>query len=524
MSKNKQILIFSGVGLAVLGGVAALLMLTAPANTQKELTVEEKLLGITEATTTGNGEPDETESVSLALSQREENDVQFVEVTAAGETYTITDSGKTGDDGSVIWTIADIEKAPLLTDSLKAAVSGAASFQAKEFAEEVTDSSMLAKYGLDDPKGTVKTTFKDGTVFTFKIGNDVPNSTTTVYITTDDKKVYTAAKSAAGVFPASKFGFVDLKAFHDYDNSSGEEVLRMTIERADLEEPLIIESVSPGNEDDILVYSYRLASPYTAYADLTDSPTFMYSIFGLSAAACEWVGLDERDYEIAGLNEPNCVITVETDVKTYTLTIGKAIAVTETDENGNEKQKITGFYGMSSEVPDVLYRFDNGSISAMTIDPEKLISKLFLMPYIYSLDSIKYSDKDGRSLDVKIETIKAETEGAEDIRNFYVNGEKVTDSQPVKNLYQYFITASGEELYFDEDKGELLAEITYTYRRPTDGIDGKDIIRFYASNADRKVIINLNGQNIFKTRQIYVTQLFKNMDSFFSGGEIVLTY
>ncbi len=298
----------------------------------------------------------------------------------------------------------------------------------------------------------------------------------------------------------------------------------MTIERADLEKPLIIEAISPENEDDILVYSYRLASPYTAYADLTDSPTFMYSIFGLSASACEWVGLEERDYEIAGLNEPNCVVTVETSEKTYILTIGKAIATTETDENGNEKQKITGFYGMSSEVPDVLYRFDSSSISAMTISPEKLISKLFLMPYIFSLDSIKYSDKDGRSLDVKIETIKAETEGGEDIRNFYVNGEKVTDSQPIKNLYQYFISASGEELSFDEDKGELLAEITYTYLNKKEGINGSDTVRFYSSNGDRKVIINLNGQNIFKTRQIYVTQLFKNIDSFFSGGEIVLTY
>ncbi|MBQ8411439.1 MAG: hypothetical protein IJX15_06920, partial [Ruminiclostridium sp.] len=56
MSKNKQILIFSGIGLAVLGGVTAVLMLTAPekpAETEEPgttVTEEDKSVKLTDKT------------------------------------------------------------------------------------------------------------------------------------------------------------------------------------------------------------------------------------------------------------------------------------------------------------------------------------------------------------------------------------------------------------------------------------------------------------------------------------------
>lgn len=88
-------------------------------------------------------------------------------------------------------------------------------------------------------------------------------------------------------------------------------------------------------------------------------------------------------------------------------------------------------------------------------------------------------------------------------------------------MYQYLIGASGDELYFEEEKGELLASVTYNYADPQ---ESADVVRFYTSTTDRHVIINVNGQNLFKTKQIYINQLFSNVKSFLSGGEIVLTY
>ena len=105
-----------------------------------------------------------------------------------------------------------------------------------------------------------------------------------------------------------------------YDTSGDETVLKMTVERVDLPEPIVIESIETDEEsgDTIQVYSYRLTSPYTAYADLTDSADFIYGLFGLTAVSAESVDPSESDIETAGLNNPNCVVTVETNKKTYT--------------------------------------------------------------------------------------------------------------------------------------------------------------------------------------------------------------
>ncbi len=514
MSKNKQILIFSAIGLAVLGGVTAVLLLTAPKDNGGESTASTDNSAVQE--TAGKTE-------ELVLSAREETDTESIEITNSGGMYIIERSGGTGTDGSILWTIDDISSAPLNSSSLSAAVDNAVNFEAKEYAEEVSDSSELAKYGLDSPKAVVKAKFTDGTEFTFSIGNDVPNSTTAVYVTSDGKKVYTAYKSRTDRYLGNVYSFVDLKVTPDLDQSA-EEIRRITVERSDLEKPIIIEEILSEDEDDVQVFSYRLVSPYSTYADLTDVPTFLNEMFGLSAGGCEWVGMEGTDYEIAGLNEPDAIITVETNLRTFSLKIGSALTETVVGDDGSERQVVTGYYGMSSEVPGVLYRFSPGSITALTIDPEKLISRSFLMPYIYSLNNISYSDSEGRNLRIDVETIKAQNEDEDDIHSFYISGEKVTDEKSVKNLYQYFISAAGEELYFDDDKGELLAEITYDYIKNENGVEGKDVVRFYSSNSDRKVIVSINGENLFKTRQMYITQLFSNIDNFLNGKDIVLTY
>lgn len=511
MSKNKQIMIWALVAVAVLGAVTAVLLLTAP---KKETQEEDTSTSVT---------ADIDENNDLMLFDHQESELAEVSVTNADGTYSITPSGKTDADGKILWTIADIETAPLDNSTLSTAAGYAVSFEAREFVEEVADSSVLAKYGLAEPRSTVTAKLTDGTEFTFKIGDEVPSSASSIYMTVDGKTVYTCYKTHVTNFLNNKYSYVDLKAIPDYDTSS-EEIVKMTIERVDLEEPLVIEMI-PGddNEDNVQVYAYRLTSPYYAYMDLTDAPTFLYSIFGLTASACEVVGLDENDRNITGLSAPNCTVTVETNVRTYTLTIGNGLADETTDENGNTTKKLNYFYGVSGDYPDVLYKFAASNLEVLTIQPQTLISKLFLMPYIYSLKSVTYSDPSGRSVDIGIETIKAAAEGEEDIHNFTLNGEP-TEDQPVKNLYQYLISAAGEDLYFDEDKGDLIAEITYNYIDPNAGMNGKDIVRLYSSNTDRKVIINLNGENLFKTRQMYATQLVSNIDKFLSGEEIVLTY
>jgi hypothetical protein len=515
MTKNAKIIIFSLIGLLILGGVAAILMFTAP---QKEAPVQNDEFASPKTA---------SDDADLMLCSRDTSDITSIDVHNDVGSYSITPSGNTDSEGEVIWTIADISSAPLNADSLSTAAKYACSFDAKEFAEKVSDSSELAKYGLDKPRASVATTFKDGSTFEIRVGNEVPNAASSVYVTPDGESIYTAYKSRINSFLGNKYSFVDLVVMPEYDQNTGEEVMKMTVERTTAEkilEPLVIENILSDDPDAINVYSYRMVSPYSAYLDLSDGPAFVYSLFGLNATnVCSTGEQAEADYAALGFDNPVCKVTIETNVRTYTLTLGSSLYEKETGEDGTERNVLKGYYGVSSERPGVIYFFDRASVSILNIDETTLISELFLMPYIYDLESVSYSDNAGHKLDMGIKLIQKAEENKEEVSEFTVNGEK-WDGSKFKNLYQYLISAAGEELYLDSDKGELIAEIVYGYTDKSNGVDGRDTVRFYSSNTDRKVIIELNGENIFKTRQMYATQLISNIDSFLSGGEITLTY
>lgn len=502
MKKNKQILIFSVIGLAVLGGVAALLLLTAPAPEAEE--------------------PDpaaETEDTSLILTEKTPEDVLSVHVVNPEGDYEIVPSGETSEDGASLWTVAGLESADLRTSELSAAVTNAAALTARDFVEENAE---LEKYGLAEPKATVTVTFTDGSDYTFRIGDDVPSSSAAVYFYAENTDtVYTYTRSKLTAFQNDRFGFIETQVMPALDNETGEEVLSFKLERKDLDEPILIEQLPlPDDPGELSVFTYQMVTPYTVYLDLTNGAVFLQSLFGLTAQSAAWYGMEERDYELSGLNDPSVVVTVETTKKTYTLTLGNAVGQEVTDENGNVSTEITGIYGMSSEVPDTLFLFDESAIPAVSVRADALISRLFLMPYIYSLKEVTYADHLGQEFTLSFEKEKEATETENAVYKHLLNGEE-TDEQRLKNIYQFMISASGDELYFDGGEDELLAEIHYIY---ADAGRGENIVKFYSSKDDRKVIINVNGKNLFKTKQIYMTRLFENVESYLNGGEIVLTY
>lgn len=504
MSKNKQILIFSGIGLAVLGGVTAALMLTAPQD---------------EAETT-DGNDTTTEAESFVLSAQTTDTIAKIHVKNADGEYDIIPTEGTDDEGNTetVWTIEGLENAPLLNDTIKSAVSGIANVEAQQRVEEKPEDT--EKYGLSEPQASVTISYTDGTEYSFSYGDQTPTSSSAVYFMDEaTDTVYTYKKSAVTPFSGDKFSFIDTNVMPEQDTSGEEEIEKLTVERYDFDEPLTVELI-PTTDDEIAVFTYQITSPYTVYADLTDAPTFMNSLFSLEAQKAVWYGMEESDYELAGLDEPTCTVTMKTTKKTYKLTLGRVLVDETADENGNVSQTISGIYGMCSEMPDVLYLFDYEDIPALSIDPEAIVSELFLMPYIFSLDGVKYNDSEGRAFEFTFETIPAETEDGEDEHRYFMDGAEADESR-VKQMYQFLISAAGDELYFDEERGEQVAQITYAY---SDKSRGEDVVTFYESETDRSIIISINGKNMFKSKRAYITQLFKNAENLLSGGEIVLTY
>ena len=512
MGKNAKIIIFSLIALAVLGGVAALLILTAPVKEEKTDDSEFK-----EPVTA-------SDSADLTLCNRQKDEVSRIDVTNENGGFTIVPSGNTDGNGDIIWSVEGVGDAPLDSAAVTKIVGFASSVDARDLAEKITDKASLEKYGLDKPRAVVKTTFTDGTSFEFRIGKDVPSISTAAYMTADDETIYTAYKSRSDALLESRYVLVSTAVTPEYDQSGSEDIEKLTVERPDLDQPIVIEKLpSKGEEAVYNLFSHKMISPYNAYIDLTDGTKFLYSIFGVSATSVANVGASEEELSEAGMDEPSCKITAVTNVKTYTLTLGKGVYEDVTGDDGNVRSILQGYYGVSSEHPGILYFFAAGTIEAATVEPSKVLSKMFVMPYILSLESFTYTDSTHSPVEVKIEQIPAASEDEEAVENYYVNGEK-WDTKQVKSLYQYLISAAGEEVYLDDAKGDLIAEVTYNYIDKSDGVDGKEVVRFYTSGTDRKVIINVNGTNLFKTRQLYVTQLEDNITAFLEGGEIISTY
>ncbi|MCM1334983.1 MAG: DUF4340 domain-containing protein [Bacteroides sp.] len=503
MSKNKQILIFSVIGLAVLGGVTALLLLTAPAPETEEAPTE----------------PIADESADLVLIDKTAEEVASLHIQNGEDEYDVLPSGETDESGEPLYTVAGLEGANLRLSELKNMVANAASLTARDYVEEGAE---LTKYGLTEPKATVTVNFADGSDYTFRVGDDVPSSSVAVYFYAEaSDTVYTYTKSKLTAFTGDRFSLVETQVMPAADSETGEEVLSLTIERGDLDEPIRIEQIPPSDDpDELSVFTYQLVSPYTVYLDLTNGSAFLQSLFGLTAQSAQWYGMEERDYEISGLDDPSAVLTLVTTKKTYTVTLGRTAAREVTDDDGNVSTEILGVYGMSSEVADTLFLFDYSSIPAATVTADSLMSKLFFMPYIYSLKEVVYEDHLGQTFTLGFEKVKDATESDAAVYRHLLNGEE-TDEQRLKNIYQYMISAAGDELYLGDGEGELLAEIRYRY---ADETRGEVAVRFYESTEDRKIIVNINGTNLFKAKQIYLTRLLENVKNYLNGGEIILTY
>ena len=182
MSKNKQILLFSVIGLLVLGAVTALLLFTAP---EKE------------------PEDTETEVVEEEIDERcyltdkKIADVLSVNVVNSMGEYNVI---KEGDS----WTIDGLQDAAVVNTTVKTLVENVAAMTASDFVEE--NAADLSKYGLDKPTAVVTVKYTDNTEFSFSMGNEVAADTSKIYFCETGKTtVYTYKNTALSYFNEEKF-------------------------------------------------------------------------------------------------------------------------------------------------------------------------------------------------------------------------------------------------------------------------------------------------------------------------------
>ena len=494
-SKNFKIILFSVIGLIVLGAVVLVLTLTAPDD--------------------GEDEPEQTaaatEDPALVLQPEKEGAISSIYVENPQGSYTVTITEKDQEKVYTLKGMEDLDDGLLNTSLFSTLEKNLTDMTARSLVEE--NPTDLAQYGLDKPQAKATVTYENGNTFTVLVGNTVTSGAANYLMVEGKNTVYSYyTYSLNYVMTYDNMSFISTAVIPTI-SQNGADISKITVKRKDWEEPLILEALPelPEDSTSIRVFSYTFTSPYDVYLDLNTGTDYLGALSGLTAEKAVVINPTEEDYEKYGLKDPFCEVDELVGETVYRLYIGDAIIEEEKDEEtGVVTTQTVAYYAYSNKAPHAIYRISAEKLIWASMDISTYMSTLFIMPYIYDVDTFSFKDADS-DFTVKID-------GDAEQCTFYLDG-KETDGAKFRSLYQFVVSCRGEELYTDAERGELLAEYTFSYE-----IDKEpDTVSLYASD-DRKVIIAINGKNIFKTKWNYRTRLSENAKAFVEGGEIVENY
>ncbi|NLJ16947.1 MAG: DUF4340 domain-containing protein [Clostridiales bacterium] len=436
------------------------------------------------------------------------DDISNIEISNSSGIYSIK---KVNDN----FAIPDLKSAIPNEVNVNATVNAFAEIE--QGAEVGKNLANLDEYGLAKPSASFTINYKDGSI-AFDVGNYAPNGSGCYIMQKDSKQVYLVSTLIYDYANYSKLYYVDLSIIDSLsDNSTTVDQL---IVRRKNQEDLIIEALPEPEEDDYATFNtHMITSPIKVEADSQRAESIIYDIFGLTADSAYEVELNEDILEKYGLSEPEASIFVKAittttndetgeetkTTKNYKLSIGNPIY--SKDENGDYTDEVIGYYGIIDGI-DVVYGFSASALPWVDYDLSYIMSRKPLMPYIYSVNSVEFGWND--------EEHKIDIIGDSEEASGKLDGEVITIDK-VKELYQYLLALPGEEVYSGEAEGEPIAWFRYNHR---DGDLGSDLVEIFESPSDRKVIIQINGKPLFKTRQMYGIKLIDNFNAFVYGGEI----
>ncbi len=522
LSKSTRTIIIAAAVLLVLGAVLLILMLTQPSEDKGG-----------DASASAVTEEAHEEDTSLVFTDREGTEVLRADITNSYGSYTFERGSRmvttTNEDGSVstadeyYWTSEQLQGAPTNDSTIKAFMNCLAGLKAVELVE--AEASDLSQYGLSEPVATATVTFDDNAKKTVHFGITNPSATSYVYCREDGSSdVYMASYYSTSKAYSPITDFVSLAITKGYDTNQPSELDYFIIDRKDLAAPIEISYMfdvleESQKEDSVITTfnSHRITSPIVAEVDYTTGQTICYGLYGMSAAYCVDVAADEARIAEAGLDDPYCKLTFKYGGNRYVIKLGNEIInVTESEDGTPDLRTVVGYYGMV-EGSDVLYAFAVDSTPWYKVKLEELVSRRPVSPYIYTCESVVITTPDREYAFI--------VEGdAETGSSFTLDGTEL-DNEKFRELYQHLISSIGEELYRVEGDYEPYVTVQFNYRDEYHEVYGteSDKLEFYKSD-DRKNIIRVNGEVLFKVRQVYTDRLIENIDALINGGELELNW
>ena len=496
--KKKQILIIGGVLLILVATLLVLLL------------------------TGGNDEPTDTDSDTdmheeegIILIEKEVKDLSSVEVTTSFGTYLIEQTSEDTDkDGKPVYnySIKEYEGLPVDTSSLNGTAKTSTEIFANSIIEE--NSQRLKEFGLETPASVVKQTYFDGSVISFKIGNETPSGEQYYVCMNDETTVYEVAETYIAGLLNDKTAYLDcviLPSVATYPT-----IDELTVTRSDWKRPV---KIVPQSDNDWAMYKssdesvtssfseYKMISPVETSLDIADQSGVMYSAWGLSAASAVKANPTADEIKACGLDNPYCTFEMIIDGEKTRIIFGSQVGNVE-DNFGD-----TFRYGML-EGRNIIYSFNEGSVYWLSFSPEDVITRMTTSPYIYNVSGMKIT-YGGNEYNFAI------TPNAEKLDDsvFTYNGTQI-DGSSFRQFYMYLHKSMIQTICYDANVSSPEMVIEYSFVNP----DIKPLtLEFYKSET-RSVYVGENGEVKFTTTAAYYERLIDNLNRLTTGESLILAW
>ncbi len=449
-------------------------------------------------------EEDVTDSSSgetILLSPGNAEDVVTVDV-ANTDDFTVIITSEATEDKSAVYGIEGLEDMEVDTNLVSTLVNNGSKLEAQSLVEE--KAADLSKYGLTDPAAEVTLHFKDGSAFSFSVGDVAPMGTAQTYCAVDGD-VYLVQNSLVANYQKSSDKFISTTILTEPEQSEYPIVESVVIERQDLEYEIAMEYDHEGAEDDTVggtASTHLLTSPVKAYLNVETSSDVVTGMFGLSAKEIAAVRPDAAELKKAGMDDPFCKVTmVCDDGNTYHLLFGN----TYETEDGT-----TCYYTQFEDVP-LLYGVTAEKAVWTTVMPGDITSANIFTTNVWNLATLDITAGDRH--------LSFEGEGTSGEDYVVTKDGKTVETERFRLLFQFILSIYGEELYLgDAPTGEPDAEIHLTTQ------NGKEdyTVSFY-KQSDLKTIVMRNDA-CYQVRTSCLEALMHNIDIFDTDEELQMSW
>lgn len=455
-------------------------------------------------------EPESTEEPTssaevFALIEENVDNFQSLEVTNAAGTYVMT--AEKGEEETT-YGIAELAGfTPKTTNYTYAVETLSALNAATKVFDTVED---LETYGLKDPAAVATVSF-EGNKYVLHLGNMIPQETGYYLMVEGDDALYAVASQVGELLQRGKFYYLDTEFTKSYSNSSEDapEIKKITVERKDLDAPIILErlrSTDEGSAD--YLSDITFTSPIECNMSFDVTAAYIDTLFGMSAHRVEAI-YHEEDAAKYGFDDPEYTLEMIYQGGRCRVVVGSEMPAEETDGEGTEYH-----YALCDD-DGLVYRFDLNKIALATANLDDLISKIPLVPILEKIEQVDLT------LNGVTHTFMVDMEVIDDDQVFTItrDGNEV-DTANFKLFYQLLVAPSVEKVNTDPVTGvstEMKVVYHYNNGKADDVIVAQEV-------ANRRMRVTVNGKAQFEGRAAYLDELINEYQNLLDGKTVTVDW